>query len=165
MVAFERDSEHGGQPEVQGGRASNTATQRGGDSMYGSGQTAGKPPVEETARHIAHAAHASASPHLDVARQPESASEPAASSHAARTHEQIVDEIRRRLAGRPDIDVAAIEIVIGSGEVNLSGTVANREAKRFAEEVAFEVSGTADVQNRLRLTPNGGETDAPAKPR
>lgn len=66
MVAFERDSEHGGQPEAQGGRASNTATQRGGDSMYGTGQTAGKPPVEESVERIAHAAHAPGGPHIDA---------------------------------------------------------------------------------------------------
>jgi hypothetical protein len=49
-----------------------------------------------------------------------------------------------------------IEVEVRSREVTLSGQVANRMAKRRAEDIAESVSGVTHVQNNLRIRQDTG---------
>ena len=42
-------------------------------------------------------------------------------------------------------------MTVSQGEVTLTGTVETRSAKRRAEDIAEDVSGVKNVENRLRL--------------
>jgi osmotically-inducible protein OsmY len=68
-----------------------------------------------------------------------------------RSAERIRDHIRQRLAMHSDFDASDVHIVVGSGAVTLSGTVANQEEKRLAEYVAEDVLGERNVDNQLKV--------------
>lgn len=72
----------------------------------------------------------------------------------ARIHEDVCD----RLAQAPDIDASDIEVRTTNGEVMLSGSVREREAKRRAEDLIEGVSGVRDVHNNLRVSRPQEET-------
>jgi osmotically-inducible protein OsmY len=65
----------------------------------------------------------------------------------ARIHEDLND----RLYDDPFLNATDIEVTVRDGEVVLSGTVENKQGKRRAEDIAEEVTGVRDVENRLRL--------------
>ena len=44
------------------------------------------------------------------------------------------------------------EVTVKDGEVTLSGTVEDRDAKRWAEDVAEHTGGVKHVQNNLRVS-------------
>ena len=90
----------------------------------------------------------------------------------SRSDDRIREDVCDRLTDDPRIDASEIEINVSGGEVTLSGTVDNREAKRHAERDAlstrraasasFEldsraesVSGVSHVQNNLRVQSSG----------
>lgn len=68
-----------------------------------------------------------------------------------RNDERISDEVHERLTEDPYVDASNINISVSGGEVTLSGTVENREAKHRAERVIEDVSGVSHVQNNLRV--------------
>jgi len=49
------------------------------------------------------------------------------------------------------VDATNIQVNVQGGEVTLEGTVSDRNQKRMAEEVAEQIQGVNDVQNRLRV--------------
>jgi osmotically-inducible protein OsmY len=49
------------------------------------------------------------------------------------------------------VDATNIEVRVERGEVTLDGWVADRQQKRFAEQLVDGVPGVIDVHNRLRL--------------
>lgn len=49
------------------------------------------------------------------------------------------------------LDASNIEVQVQNGEVTLTGAVANRRAKRLAEDISDSVSGLQDVHNRLQV--------------
>jgi hypothetical protein len=53
------------------------------------------------------------------------------------------------------IDASEIEVRVTSGEVALSGTVASREAKRRAEDIADAIAGVKEVNNTIRVQKEG----------
>ena len=57
----------------------------------------------------------------------------------------------RILARHPEIDATDIEVRVNAGEVTLTGTVNERRAKRAAEDVAEEVFGVKDVENKIKV--------------
>jgi osmotically-inducible protein OsmY len=73
-----------------------------------------------------------------------------------RSDERIEEEINERLERDPQIDATDIEVTVKDGEVTLSGTVENRRVKRLAEDLADDVYGVKDVQNRLRMSTTQG---------
>lgn len=81
-----------------------------------------------------------------------------------RADERIEEEINEALTRHEDIDASEIEVSVHDGEVTLSGTVSDRDAKRAAEDVAEACSGVKDVQNQLRVaastTSAGARDDA-----
>ncbi|HEY1962913.1 MAG TPA: BON domain-containing protein [Rhizomicrobium sp.] len=68
-----------------------------------------------------------------------------------RSDDRIRDDVSDRLTDDPLIDASDIEVSVSNQEVTLSGTVASRNERRLAEEVAEETSGVKYVQNNLRV--------------
>jgi osmotically-inducible protein OsmY len=68
-----------------------------------------------------------------------------------RSDDRIREDVSDRLTDDPLIDASDIEVSVSNQEVTLSGTVASRNERRLAEEVAEQVSGVKYVQNNLRV--------------
>lgn len=68
-----------------------------------------------------------------------------------RSDEHIYENVCEWLMVDGRIDAGEIDVEVHNGEVSLNGTVADRQAKRRAEELAESVPGVTDVQNRLRV--------------
>lgn len=68
-----------------------------------------------------------------------------------RSDSRIMDEVCERLTWDPDVDATEIQVSVDGAVVTLEGTVNSRGEKRRAEDLACEVRGVVDVQNRLRL--------------
>lgn len=68
-----------------------------------------------------------------------------------RSDERINEEVHERLTDDPWIDASNIRVEVKGGEVTLSGSVDNREAKHRAERLIEDISGVAHVQNNLRV--------------
>lgn len=68
-----------------------------------------------------------------------------------RRDERILEDVCERLTQHGQVDASDIEVRVENGEVTLSGTVDNRQAKHMAEDAADSVSGVRDVHNELRL--------------
>ncbi|MDP3175658.1 MAG: BON domain-containing protein [Phenylobacterium sp.] len=68
-----------------------------------------------------------------------------------RSDARISDDIHDRLTDDPWLDASEITVAVANGEVTLSGTVADREAKHRAERSVEHVSGVDHVQNNLRI--------------
>lgn len=67
----------------------------------------------------------------------------------ARSDERILEEVRDRLSYHPYVDASEVEVSVDRGDVTLSGFVADRDAKRHAEDVAADVGGVRGVRNVL----------------
>lgn len=79
-----------------------------------------------------------------------------------RADERILDDVNDRLSEDPNLDASDIEVSVASSEVTLNGEVANRTAKRRAEDCVESVSGVTNVQNNLRIrqgSSSSGESD------
>lgn len=77
-----------------------------------------------------------------------------------RSDERIHEEACEALYRNPSVDASDIEVKVNDGLVTLSGTVADRYAKREAESCIENLAGVEDVQNELRLlnmTEKGGK--------
>jgi osmotically-inducible protein OsmY len=72
-------------------------------------------------------------------------------SDYTRSDERIKEDINDRLTDHPYIDASNINVESNEGEVTLSGTVESRYEKRLAEDVAEDVSGVKNVENRVRV--------------
>lgn len=68
-----------------------------------------------------------------------------------RADERIKEEINERLTDDRFLDATEVEVEVREGEVTLSGTVADRSAKRRAEDLAESISGVKHLENRLRI--------------
>jgi osmotically-inducible protein OsmY len=68
-----------------------------------------------------------------------------------RSDERIKEDINDRLTDYAYLDASDIDVSVSGGEVTLSGTVDTRYAKRMAEDLADDVSGVRNVENRLRV--------------
>ena len=68
-----------------------------------------------------------------------------------RTDERISEEANERLTDDPWLDASGVEVAVSAGEVTLSGTVPEREAKHRAERLIEDMAGVTHVQNNLRV--------------
>jgi osmotically-inducible protein OsmY len=75
-----------------------------------------------------------------------------------RSDDRIKEDINDRLTDHPYLDASDIEVIVAAGEVTLTGLVDSRNAKRMAEEIAEDVSGVANVENRLKVRQDRWET-------
>ncbi len=69
-----------------------------------------------------------------------------------RTDDRIREDINDRLTDHPYLDASEIEVEVSNGEVTLTGTVDSRWTKRTAEDIAEDVSGVRNVENRIRYS-------------
>jgi hypothetical protein len=79
-----------------------------------------------------------------------------------RSDDRIREDVSDRLSDDSWLDATDIEVMVSETEVTLSGTVADRDAKRRAESLAESVSGVSHVQNNLRVSQHdrpGGVTE------
>jgi osmotically-inducible protein OsmY len=67
-----------------------------------------------------------------------------------RSDERIREDVNDQL-GEGYLDASEIEVAVVEGVVTLSGTVNSRSDKRRAEDIADEVKGVKNVENRLRV--------------
>lgn len=72
----------------------------------------------------------------------------------SRSDDRIKEDISDKLSDDVFIDATEIEVTVNQGEVTLTGTVSERSEKRRAEDIAEEVSGVTNVENRIRVTSN-----------
>jgi hypothetical protein len=68
-----------------------------------------------------------------------------------RSDERIREDVSDRLTEDGYLDATRVEVGVENGEVTLNGWVAERAAKRRAEDLAEAVSGVTHVQNNLRV--------------
>jgi hypothetical protein len=72
-----------------------------------------------------------------------------------RSDDRIREEVCDCLSDDPHIDASEIEVSVNNGEVTLSGSVSDRNAKRHAEDIIEHLSGVKHVQNNLRMSQGG----------
>jgi hypothetical protein len=72
-----------------------------------------------------------------------------------RSDDRIREEVCDRFTDDPRLDASDVTVKVENGDVILTGTVATREQKRRAEDIAERVTGVADIINQLRVL--GGE--------
>jgi osmotically-inducible protein OsmY len=68
-----------------------------------------------------------------------------------RSDDRIREDVNDRLTDSHFIDASDIDVQVNNAEVILTGTVDSRYAKRMAEDIAEDVSGVKNVENRLRI--------------
>ncbi len=69
--------------------------------------------------------------------------------------DQIYDNVKRRLAGDPDIKGGALEVVVADGVVTVKGIVRTDRAKIKTDRVVGKVKGVTKVVNELKVSPTG----------
>ena len=69
--------------------------------------------------------------------------------------DQIYDNVKRRLAGDPDIKGGALEVVVADGVVTVKGIVRTDRAKSKTDRVVGKVRGVTKVVNELKVSPTG----------
>jgi Flp pilus assembly secretin CpaC len=74
-----------------------------------------------------------------------------------RSDERIEEQLNDTFTDDHMLDASNIEVTVKNGEVTLSGTVNNREAKRRAEDLAENLSGVTNVENRIRVSEKSEE--------
>jgi osmotically-inducible protein OsmY len=72
-----------------------------------------------------------------------------------RSDDRILEDINDRMCDNPYLDASEIEVTVNNGEVILTGTVENKEAKWLAEDIGEEISGVKNVENRLKVKVRG----------
>lgn len=70
-----------------------------------------------------------------------------------RSDERIRDDVNDHLTADHYVDATHIDVVVASCECTLNGTVATRDQKRRAEDIAEAIMGVKHVQNNLRIAP------------
>lgn len=73
----------------------------------------------------------------------------------SRSDDRIKEDLNDRLTDYDYIDATNINVEVGGGEVTLTGTVDNRYEKRMAEDIAEDISGVKNVENRIRVNTGG----------
>jgi hypothetical protein len=68
-----------------------------------------------------------------------------------RSDERIKEDLCERLSMHEWLDTSEVEVQVHNGEVTLTGTVEERQAKRLVEDIAEDVFGVKDVHNQIRV--------------
>ena len=72
----------------------------------------------------------------------------------SRSDDRIREDINDRLTWHDQIDASDIQVDVNDGLVSLTGSVNSRWEKRMAENIADNVSGVQDVDNKLSVNKN-----------
>jgi len=76
-----------------------------------------------------------------------------------RSDDRIEEDVNDRLTDHDYLDASDIEVQVNNGDVILTGTVETRYQKRLAEDIAEDVSGVSNVENRLRVETSYGDNE------
>ena len=68
-----------------------------------------------------------------------------------RSDGRITEDINDRLTDYHYLDASDIEVSVSGGDVTLSGKAESRYDKRLAEDLAHDVLGVKNVENRIRI--------------
>jgi osmotically-inducible protein OsmY len=68
-----------------------------------------------------------------------------------RSDDRIAEQVHDRLTDDPWVDATHVNVSVSGGEVTLSGTVEDREAKHRCERLIEDLPGVRHVQNNLRV--------------
>jgi hypothetical protein len=68
-----------------------------------------------------------------------------------RADDRICEDVNDRLTRNPDVDAGDVDVTVKEGEVTLAGIVHDRDARRQAEDCAWEVWGVREVHNNLKV--------------
>ena len=68
-----------------------------------------------------------------------------------RSDERIADDLIERLTRDEEIDASEILVAVDAGTVTLTGEVPERQMKHLAENLAAEVQGVREVNNRIQV--------------
>ncbi|MGO4389198.1 CBS domain-containing protein [Microvirga sp. 2YAF29] len=74
-----------------------------------------------------------------------------------RSDDRIREDVNERLSDNVRVDASEIEVSVQNREVTLTGTVRDRNEKRWAEDIVEAVTGVSHVQNNLRVGQRQGE--------
>lgn len=69
--------------------------------------------------------------------------------------DQIYDNVKRRLAGDPEVKGGALDVDVKDGVVTIKGVVRTDRAKAKADKVVTRVKGVTKVVNELKVSPTG----------
>ncbi|MCC7497288.1 MAG: BON domain-containing protein [Bryobacterales bacterium] len=67
--------------------------------------------------------------------------------------DHLVDKVRLKLAGDPDVKGGGLDVDVKSGVVSLRGTVSSEKAKQKATRLCKKVRGVKGVDNQLTIKP------------
>jgi len=82
-----------------------------------------------------------------------------------RSDDRIREDVCDRMSQHGQLDASGLEVRVSNGEVTLSGSVSDRNAKRLAEDIAESVSGVREVHNQVRLSSSSpGQPGQPGQP-
>ncbi len=73
-----------------------------------------------------------------------------------RSEERIREDVCDRLSDDDMLDATDIQVQVQENEVVLTGTVNEREQRRYAEDLVESISGVSHVQNNIRVNRGGG---------
>ncbi len=73
-----------------------------------------------------------------------------------RSDDRIEEDVNEALARNSELDASDIEVKVSNGEVTLSGSVAERQFKRLAEDIVERCWGVHDVRNEIRVQRENG---------
>ncbi len=76
-----------------------------------------------------------------------------------RSDERIFDDICEALIRDHDIDTSLLRVVVKDGVVSLQGRVSSRRDKFRVEQIAAGARGVRDVENQLRVSSEGFDSD------
>lgn len=68
-----------------------------------------------------------------------------------RSDDRIKEDVNDRLTDNSFIDASNVNVEASNGDITLTGTVESRYEKRLAEDIAEDVSGVKNVENRIRV--------------
>ena len=78
---------------------------------------------------------------------------PSATTPASTEDDRIVDQVRLRLAGDPDVKGGNLEVTAKDGNVVIKGRVETENGKTKAGKLAKKVKGVKSVDNQLSVGP------------
>ena len=81
-----------------------------------------------------------------------------------RSDERIREDVCDRLSYGSHSNAENVEVHVKQGEVTLTGTVDDRQAKRHIEDVAENVMGVKQVHNQLRIGSSSGSSTESSQP-
>lgn len=69
-----------------------------------------------------------------------------------RSDDRLKEMVCDMLCDNPEVDASDIEVNVKDSVVILTGNVADKNSKRLAEDLASDIAGVTDVENRIRVT-------------